>query len=74
MLVGRLWLRDVKVYHDWGKNTIIIQGTSTFRIIHVTKKLGTPTKCPKVLIFYDFHSGIFDEKDLMFATKLGLFQ
>jgi hypothetical protein len=74
MLLGRLWLRDVKVSHDWGNNTIIIQGIGIVRIIHVTKKLGTPTKRPKVLIFYDFHSGIFDEKDLMFATKLGLFQ
>jgi hypothetical protein len=29
---------------------------------------------PKVLICYDFHSGIFHEEEhLMFATKLGLF-
>jgi hypothetical protein len=57
--------------HDLGNNIIIIQGTGTIRIIHVTKKLGAPTKCPKVLICYDFHSRIYDkEEDLMFATKL----
>jgi hypothetical protein len=24
MLLGRPWLKDAKVFHDWGKNTIII--------------------------------------------------
>jgi hypothetical protein len=39
-----------------------------------TKKLGAPTKCPKVLVCYDFHFGIFDEeKDLMFTIESGLF-
>jgi hypothetical protein len=40
------------------------------KTIHITKKLGTPTKHPKVLACYDFHHGIFNKKeDLMFATK-----
>jgi hypothetical protein len=26
MLLGRPWLRDAKVAHDWGSNTITIQG------------------------------------------------
>ncbi len=44
------------------------------KTIHVTKKLRTPTKHPKVLICYDFHSGIFDkEEDLMFVNKPRLF-
>ncbi len=46
MLLGHLWLRDVKVSHDWGNNAIIIQGINTITTIHVTKKLGTPTKHP----------------------------
>jgi hypothetical protein len=29
MLLGRLWLRDVKVAHDWGSNIITIQGNGT---------------------------------------------
>jgi hypothetical protein len=41
--------------------------------IPITKKLGAPTKCPKMLICYDFHSKIFDkEEDLMFAIEPGL--
>jgi hypothetical protein len=61
------------MFHDWGKNIIIIQGTDIIRTIHVAKKLGAPTKCPKILVCYDFHFRIFDkEEDLMFATKHGL--
>jgi hypothetical protein len=67
MLLDHPWLRDAKVFHDWGNITIIIQGIKT---ILVTKKLGTPTKRPKVLVCYDFHSKISNkEEDLMFATK-----
>jgi hypothetical protein len=46
MLLGHLWLRDVKMFDDWGNNIIIIQGTGTFKTIHVTKKLRTLSKCP----------------------------
>jgi hypothetical protein len=43
-LLGHPWLRDAKMSHNWGNNTIITQGISIVRTIHVTKKLGTPTK------------------------------
>jgi hypothetical protein len=26
MLLGRLWLQDAKVSHDWGNNLVTIQG------------------------------------------------
>jgi hypothetical protein len=44
MLLGRPWLRDVKMSHDWGNNTITIQGVDIVRIILITKKLRAPTK------------------------------
>jgi hypothetical protein len=44
MLLGRPWLRDVKISHDWGNNTIIIQGVDIVRIILIPKKLRAPTK------------------------------
>jgi hypothetical protein len=60
--------------HDWGNNTIIIQATNTIKTIHVTKKLGTLTKHPKVLVCYDFHSKIYDEEeDFMFVIEPRLF-
>jgi hypothetical protein len=61
MLLGHPWLKDVKVSHDWGNNTIIIQRTDIVKTIPITKKLGAPTKCPKLLVCYDFHFKIFDE-------------
>jgi hypothetical protein len=61
MLVGCPWQRDIKVSHDWGNNTITIQGMGRVKTIHVTKKLGAPTKCPKMLVYYDFYFGISDE-------------
>ncbi len=70
MLLSHPWLRDVKVFHDWGNNIITIQGANIVITILVTKKLGAPTKRPKILVCYEFHFGIFDkEEDLMFATK-----
>jgi hypothetical protein len=55
-------LKDAKVSHDWGINIVTIQGIGTIRTIHITKKLGVQTKRPKVLVCYDFHSRIYDEK------------
>ncbi len=40
MLLGRPWLRDAKVVHDWGSNIIGIQGNGTIETIIVTKHLG----------------------------------
>ncbi len=74
MLLKCPWLRNAKVSHNWGTNIVTIQGTSTVRTIHVTKKLGVQTKRPKVLRCYDFHSGISNEKkDVMFAIELYMF-
>jgi len=74
MLLKCPWLKDAKISHDWGINSVIIQGTRTIRTIPITKKLGVQTKRPKVLVCCDFHFGIFDEEeDVMFATKLDMF-
>ncbi len=74
MLLGCPWLKDAKVSYDGGTNIITIQGTTMVQTIPIAKKLGAQTKRPKVLVCYDFHSRILDEKeDVMFATKLDLF-
>ncbi len=59
--------------HHWGNNIITIQGNNTIKTIFVTKKLGAPTKHPRILICYDFHFKIFEKEDFMFATKPRLF-
>ncbi len=54
MLLGRPWLKDVKVAHDWGSNTVTIQGNGTMRIIIVIKHLGSEVKRLEVLLCYNY--------------------
>jgi hypothetical protein len=49
MLLGRPWLRDAKVAHDWGSNIVTIQGNGTAITITVTKRLGGEGRRPKML-------------------------
>jgi hypothetical protein len=39
MLLGRPWLRDIRVTHDWGNNIMTIQGNGMIKTILVTKHL-----------------------------------
>jgi hypothetical protein len=74
MLLGRPWLWDAKVAHDWGSNIVTIQGNGTVRTITVTKHLGGEVRRPKVLLCYDYQDGITnEEEEIIFATKLKLF-
>jgi hypothetical protein len=74
MLLGRPWLRDVKVAHDWGSNTITIQRNKTIRTIIVTKHLGVEVRRPKMLLCYDYQNGITDEEeDIIFTIEPKLF-
>jgi hypothetical protein len=50
MLLGKPWLRDAKVAHDWGSNIVTIQGNGTVRIITIIKHLGGEVKRLEVLL------------------------
>jgi hypothetical protein len=54
MLLGRPWLRDVKVAHDWGSNNVTIQGNGTLKTIIVTKHLGGEIRKLEMLLCYDY--------------------
>jgi len=54
MLLGKPWLKDAKVAHDWGINTITIQGNGIVKTIIITKHLGGEVKRPKMLLCYDY--------------------
>jgi hypothetical protein len=58
--LGRPWLRDAKVAHDWGNNTITVQWNGIVRTITVTKHLGSEVRRPQVLLCYDYHNDITD--------------
>jgi hypothetical protein len=74
MLLGRPWLRDAKVAHDWGSNIITIQGNGIIKTITVTKRLGGEVRRPKLLLCYNYQNGITnEEEDIIFVTKPKLF-
>jgi hypothetical protein len=74
MLLGRPWLRDVKMAHDWGNNIVTIQGNETIKTIIVTKCLGGEVRKLEVLLCYDYQNGITNEKkDIAFAIEPKLF-
>jgi hypothetical protein len=74
MLLGRPWLKDVKVAHDQGNNMITIQGNGIVRTIVVTKHLGTNLKRLEVLLCFGYQNGITnEEEDVMFIDELELF-
>ncbi len=54
MLLIRPWLKDAKVAHDWGSNTVTIQWNGTFRTITIIKHLGSEIRKLKVLLCYDY--------------------
>jgi hypothetical protein len=73
-LLGRPWLWDVRVAHDWGNNIVTIQGNGIVKTIVVTKHLGAKVKWSKMLLCYDYSNGITNEKeDVIFGTKPKLF-
>jgi hypothetical protein len=50
MLLGRPWLHNACVTHDWGNNQITIEGNGMVRTIAITKNLDINTKRAKVLV------------------------
>jgi len=66
MLLGRPWLRDIKVAHDWGNNIVTIQGNGIVKTIIVTKHLGGEVRRPKVLMCYDYQIGITMKKKISY--------
>ncbi len=74
MLLGRPWLRDAKMAHDWGSNTITIQGNVIVRTIIVTKLLGGEIRKVDVLLCYNYQNGITnEEEDIIFVIQPKLF-
>jgi hypothetical protein len=74
MLLGRPWLRDAKVTHDWGNNVITIQHNGIVKTISDNKKLGVKTKRPQIIVCYDLLEGLtYEEEDVIFEIKPKLF-
>jgi hypothetical protein len=50
MMLGRPWLKNAKVLHDWGNIQITIEGNGISQIIQITKQLDHNTKRLEALI------------------------
>jgi hypothetical protein len=73
MLLGRPWLHNACVTHDWGNNLITIEGNGIMRTIAMTKHLDINTKHFKVLLSYDLIEGVTnEEEEIFFVTELNL--
>ncbi len=47
IMLGRPWLRDVKVAHDQGNNVVTMQGNGIVKTITIIKCLGVEIRKPK---------------------------
>jgi hypothetical protein len=74
MLLGRPWLQDAKVIHDWGTNMVTIEGNGTVKTIYVSKYLSGNIKRPQTIINYNFIEGVaYEEERIMFPFEPNLF-
>jgi len=70
MLLGRPWLKDVKVAHDWGGDIVTIQGNGIVRTIIDTKHLGGEVRILGVLLCYNYlNVNTDEEEDIIFARE-----
>jgi hypothetical protein len=74
MLLGKPWLRDVKVVDDWGSNIITIQGNGIVITVTIAKHLGGELRRLEMLLCYYYQNGItYEEENIIVAIEPKLF-
>ena len=69
MLLGRPWLRNAKVIHDWANDQVQIMGNGTVKIVKINRQLGYEAVTPHALVCYNFAEGITDDEEtILFAA------
>ena len=63
MLLGRPWLRNAKVIHDWANDQVQIMGNGTIKIVKINRQLGYEAVTPHALVYYNFAEGITDDEE-----------
>ena len=70
MLLGRPWLRNAKVIHDWANDQVQIMGNGTVKTVKINRQLGYKAVTPYALVSYNFAEGITDDEEtILLATK-----
>ena len=69
MLLGRPWLRNAKVIHDWANDQVQIMGNGTVKTVKINRQLGYEAVTPHALVCYNFAEGITDDEEtILLAT------
>ena len=63
MLLGRPWLRNAKVIHDWANDQVQIMGNGTVKTMKINHQLGYEVVTPHALVCYNFAEGITDDEE-----------
>ena len=63
MLLGRPWLRNAKVIHDWANDKVQIMGNGTVKTVKINYQLGHEVVTPHALVCYNFAEGITDDEE-----------
>ena len=63
MLLGRFWLRNAKVIHDWANDQVQIMGNGTVKTVKINCQLGYEAVTPHALVCYNFAEGIIDDEE-----------
>ena len=73
MLLGRPWLRNAKVIHDWANDLVQIMGNGTVKTVKINRQLGYEAVTPHALVCYNFAEGIIDDEEtILFAADPSL--
>ena len=68
MLLGRPWLRNAKVMHDWANDQVQIMGNGTVKTVKINRQLGYEAVTPHALVCYNFADGITDDEETIFVV------
>ena len=69
MVLGRPWLRNAKVIHDWANDQVQIMGNGTVKTVKINRQLGYEAVTPHALVCYNFVEGITnDEETILLAA------
>ena len=69
LLIGRPWLRNAKVIHDWANDQVQIMGNRTIKTVTINRQLGYEAVTPHALVCYNFAKGITnDEETILLAA------
>ena len=63
ILLGRPWLRNAKVIHNWANDQVQIVGNGTVKTVKINRQLGYEVVTPHALVCYNFAEGITDDEE-----------